>query len=353
MRAKGLLFCLLALLLPALAKAQGFAGLGSDAAGFALPERRALSFPADHGPHPDFRIEWWYLTANLQDAQGTEYGVQWTLFRSALAPRRVQGWASPQIWLGHAAVTTPKAHFPMERFARDGIGQADVIATPFAAHIDDWQMVALPGARGLDALRLTARGAEAGYDLTLRADGPLVLHGTDGYSVKSAGGQASHYYSQPFYAVEGRLSLPEGPVTVSGQAWLDREWSSQPLEGDQTGWDWLSLHLETGKLMAARVRDDSGAYVFGTWIAPDGTATALTGDDLSLTPLEESETAGRSLPTRWRVRHGAQDIDVIVEALNRDAWMALSVPYWEGPVRVTDSQSGTASGRGYLEMTGY
>src|SRR3954447_9150693 len=89
------------------ALAQGFAGLGMDAEGFAAvtPGKR-FAFPADHGPHPDFRIEWWYVTANLTDSNGVAHGVQWTLFRHAVRPGAQQeGWANQQIWMGHAAVT--------------------------------------------------------------------------------------------------------------------------------------------------------------------------------------------------------------------------------------------------------
>ena len=51
------------------ARAQGFAGLGENAEGFAaVVPGRTFAFPADHGPHPEFRIEWWYVTANLKDA---------------------------------------------------------------------------------------------------------------------------------------------------------------------------------------------------------------------------------------------------------------------------------------------
>ena len=53
--------------LPLASLAQGFAGLGSGAEGFKLPETNpTFQFPSDDGSHPDFRIEWWYLTANLQ-----------------------------------------------------------------------------------------------------------------------------------------------------------------------------------------------------------------------------------------------------------------------------------------------
>ncbi|MET0968977.1 MAG: lipocalin-like domain-containing protein, partial [Tardiphaga sp.] len=126
------------------AVAQGFAGLGRDAEGFAaVVPGRALTFPADHGPHPDYRIEWWYLTANLTDVAGQAYGVQWTLFREAMAAgAQGDGWATPQIWMGHAAVTSAATHHSAETFARGGVGQAGVTATPFRAWIDAWEITA-------------------------------------------------------------------------------------------------------------------------------------------------------------------------------------------------------------------
>ena len=115
--------------------ARGFAGLGEDVGGFAsVVPGRPIAFPADHGPRPDYRVEWWYLTANLQDAQGTAYGVQWTLFRQAMTPGAADdGFASRQLWMGHAAITGATTHRFAERFARGGVGQAGVQAAPFAA----------------------------------------------------------------------------------------------------------------------------------------------------------------------------------------------------------------------------
>lgn len=337
---------LLLLWLPVQAMAQGFAGLGTGAGDFARPDPgRVLQFPADHGAHPEFRIEWWYLTANLTGPDGTPYGLQWTLFRSALAPRDGQGWDTPQLWMGHAAVTTPQAHFVTERLARGGIGQAGVQAAPFAAWIDEWRMEG----PDLDRLRLTASGPDFAYDVALSATGPLVLHGQNGYSVKSGAGQASHYYSQPFFQVAGTLTLPTGQVPVTGTAWLDREWSSQPLAQDQRGWDWFSLSFDTGdKLMGFVLRGDTD-YTAATWIAADGRATAFPGGAFAATPLARHRVAGREVPVEWRVRLPDRGVDVTVKALNPDAWMATSVPYWEGPVTI----SGSHGGVGYLEMTGY
>lgn len=342
------LLAALVLALPGAALAQGYAGLGTEAEGFALPDPAyRFDFPADHGPHPEFRIEWWYVTANLTGADGREYGLQWTLFRSALAPERTEGWSSPQIWMGHAGLTTPEAHFAAERFARDGVGQAGVTAEPFAAWIDEWRMAG----PSLSEVALSAQGADFGYDVRLSADLPFVPQGDEGYSVKSQSGQASHYYSQPFYEVTGTLTLPEGAVAVTGQAWLDREWSSQPLDSGQEGWDWLSLHFDSGaKLMAFQVRDATrGAYTVGTWIAPDGTPTPYGDGAITLDALTRDSVAGRELPTAWRVRLAERNLDVEARALNPDSWMGLSFPYWEGPVQVT----GSHPGRGYLEMTGY
>ena len=328
--------------------AQGFAGLGTDAEGFAMPQPgHVFSFPQDHGGHPDFRIEWWYVTANLTGPDGALYGLQWTLFRSALQPGEAEGWDSPQVWFGHAAVTSATTHRAAERFGRGGTGQAGVTAEPFEAWIDDWRMAG----DLLGTAQLSATGTDFAYDVTLRARGPLVFHGQDGFSVKSAAGQASHYYSQPFFDVEGTLTLPEGEVPVRGSAWLDREWSSQPLAEDQSGWDWFSLSFASGdKLMGFRLRDaGGGAFTSATWIAADGTTTPYGDGALVATPLEESRVAGRDVPTRWRVRLDDRGLDVTVAALNSQAWMGLTVPYWEGPVVVT----GSHEGRGYLEMTGY
>ncbi len=339
------MICLL--LIPFSAYAQGFSGLGSNVEGFATPTPNPkFEFPADHGPHPDFRIEWWYVTANLAGSDGTPYGLQWTLFRTALAPEEGSGWSAPQLWMGHAAVTTPDAHYVSERLARGGIGQAGVEAAPFNAWIDDWTL-----AGSFETLTMTAAGTKFAYDMALTANGPLVLHGNGGYSIKSAGGQASYYYSQPFYNITGTLTLPEGDIDVTGVAWLDREWSTQPLGADQTGWDWFSLSFDDGsKLMGFALHETGGdLFTSATWITPDGQSIAYSDGAFQAVPLTLNEVAGRILPVRWQVTLPEQGVDVIVQAINSDAWMATSVPYWEGPITI----SGSHDGQGYLEMTGY
>lgn len=343
---------LLMLLMAVPALAQGFAGLGSDATGFALPRRGVeLTFPRDHGAHADYRIEWWYLTANLEGEDGLDYGAQWTLFRSALAPGERQGWQDPQVWMGHAALTSADMHWSAERFARGGIGQAGVTLSPFAASIDDWRMTSRAvGGDEMSALDVSAAGEGFSYALKLDAMGALVMQGDKGYSVKSAEGQASYYYSQPFYRVSGTITIEGQSIKVSGQAWFDHEWSSQPLSAGQTGWDWFSFHFASGeKLMGFRLRDDGEGFTSATWINADGRPEPQPPGALRVTPLQWADAEGHRVPVRWRVSLPAKGVDVTTRALNEAAWMDTRISYWEGPVRI----EGTHPGRGYVEMTGY
>jgi predicted secreted hydrolase len=335
--------------------AQGFAGLGRDAEGFAaVVPGRPLTFPADHGPHPDYRIEWWYLTANLTDASGNAYGAQWTLFRQAMAAgAQGDGWATPQIWMGHAAVTSAKSHHATETFARGGIGQAGVTATPFRAWIDAWEMRGIEGFndRSVAPLDVSASSADFNYQLRLDAKQPLVLQGDSGYSRKSERGQASYYYSQPYFTASGVLTINGKEIAVTGRAWMDREYSSQPLASDQTGWDWFSLHLpDNAKLMLFRLRQKDGAHYFaGNWITADGKSEQLASGAIDMTPTVMTEIAGRRIPTSWKVSIASRGLQIATSPLNARSWMTTSFPYWEGPVSFTGSHSGT----GYLEMTGY
>jgi predicted secreted hydrolase len=344
------------LALTAKARAQGFAGLEEKADGFArVAPGKTFSFPADHGPHPEFRIEWWYVTANLRDAAGNAYGAQWTLFRQAMQPgTALEGWATQQVWMAHAAVTRADTHRTTETLARGGVGQAGVEAEPFRAWIDAWQMRALGGfdANNVAPLELTASAADFSYSVRLTADHPLVLQGDAGFSKKSERShQASYYYSQPFFKVAGELSIDDKPVAVTGLAWMDREWSSQPLAPDQSGWDWFALHCDSGeKLMLYRMREASGRhYASGNFVSPDRKGVALAATEIAMTPKGTTDIAGRKIPTAWHVAIPRLNLTIDCAPLNPKSWMGTSFAYWEGPI----SFAGSHRGIGYLELTGY
>ena len=351
MTALRLLLAALLAAAPLRIEAQGFAGMAGEAEGYAeVTPDRAITFPEDHGAHPRFRIEWWYITANLRDGADRPLGAQFTLFRFATRPEPGgEGWADGQVWMGHAALTTADRHLQAERLARGGIGQAGVETGPFRAWIDHWRFES----RGetFSPLRLGASGAAFAYELTLTAGGPMVLQGDDGYSVKSESGQASHYASQPYFSVSGSVTIEGETRRVDGRGWMDREWSSQLLAEDQPGWDWFSLHLPAGeKLMLYRLRSEDGDhYLTGNWITPDGESTRLAPGAVEMVPLEAAAVAGRSVPVRWRIEIPARDLTIETRPLNPRAWNATSTAYWEGPVFF----DGTHAGEGYLEMTGY
>ena len=176
--------------------------------------------------------------------------------------------------------------------------------------------------------------------------------GDAGYSKKSETSAASHYYSQPFYNVEGWVTLNGERHVVEGVGWLDREWSSDLLDKSQLGWDWFSLHLNDGrKVMLFKVRHTSGNdFLSGSWIDQDGTKKPLNASDIELEETAYSTVKGRQIPTKWKISFpGRNSLTLNINALNTRSWMDTRFPYWEGPISV----SGDLLGVGYLEMTGY
>ncbi len=309
-----------------------------------------ITFPRDHGLHKNFRIEWWYFTANLKSESIDNLGIQWTLFKSNLKsesrknPERLNGF-----WMAHSALTTETLHYSDERFAREKSGQAGVTLNPFKAWIDNWSVT---GDDKLENIKLESSSVDFSFSLKLSTKLSPVLQGDKGFSKKSEQRAASHYYSQPFYSVQGWVILNGKRHVVEGVGWLDREWSSNLLNKNQRGWDWFSLHLDNGeKVMLFKVRHDNGPdFLSGSWIKKDGTKNSLTSKDFQLKETAFSIIKGKKVPTKWKIElFGRVPLTINTQALNTNSWMETSFPYWEGPILL----SGDWSGVGYLEMTGY
>ena len=317
-----------------------------------------LTFPADHQAHPDFRHEWWYLTANLIDENGNALGVQWTQFRFAAAPQdsgngtKKTTWQSQQIYMAHSAVTTKDKHYADEKWSRDQAELAGVSASPFRVYLDDWQWNS--SSDDLFPATLNANSDQFGYSLKLTNNTPYQKQGEQGYSTKSGDGKvASYYYSQPFIDVSGEVTIDGITHQVSGKGWIDREWSSQFLLDSQQGWDWFALRLsdETSLVVFQLRNSTSGkaSYAHAKLMKQDGSGIAISQQDVSLTAIKQTEIDGRDYPTEWQVSIPTQQIELTVSALNPEAKMPLSVPYWEGPIVI----EGTHSCTGYMELTGY
>lgn len=363
--------------------------LASNMGKKADPDYR-MSFPQDHGTHDQFDIEWWYLTANLQDEAGDPYGLQWTLFRfknprpsssqaeannssSSLKNSPVtlnestvsldKKWHNDQIYMAHASIHSLDTHWFSEKFARGGVGNAGLTALPLNLFIDDWQWLNSDGDIGLFPSTLTFSAtdtskpnAEASATFTLNQTGPLVQHGDNGFSVKSNSGHASHYYSAPFISIEGELTqaidtVTTAPIKLKGQAWFDQEWTSQLLDTGTQGWDWLSLHLDDGnKIMAFRMRlKNQDDYVTGSYITSTGEQITLQPGDLTLRPVSVKKVDGRQLPLIWKLMIPSKKIDLTISTLKDKQWNNAAVPYYEGMVKIEGSHGGV----GFLELTGY
>ena len=340
------------------------AGLLGDDADEAY--ERALSvrpffFPADHGPHPSFRNEWWYVTGNLDDDDGQRFGFELTIFRFSLTPFEPESpsaWRSNQVYIAHLAVTDAEreAFHVAQRYSRGAVGLAGATAEPFRVWLDDWEIRAASG----DSWQLTASDPDFGVDLRLDPLKAPTLNGDAGLSQKSAEpGNASYYYSITRLATEGVISVDGRDYRVSGLSWVDREWSTSALAADQVGWDWFSLQLDDGTdLMFYQLRNNDGSadeYSGGTLVDADGNSAHLEIDDVDLSVRDYWESsAGGSYPARWTLAVPSAGLELEVRPVIADQELFTTVRYWEGAVDVTGTRNGEPiSGRGYVELTGY
>nr|PMH88331.1 hydrolase [Shewanella sp. 10N.286.48.B5] len=321
-----------------------------------LPDHQ-LNFPQDHLSHDKFRQEWWYLTANMTTEAGEELGLQWTQFRIALSAADTaapNNWATNQMFMSHAALTSASKHQAKEKWSRAHPQLAHVSSNPLTIALDDWQWRSETNA--LFPANLTVNTEKFGYQLSLTSNAPMNLQGDNGYSIKSPNGEvASYYYSQPFIDLTGSINRDGKTEIVTGKAWLDREWSSQFLTKSQQGWDWFSIRLDDGSaLMLFQLRNsNSEAFFSARRMFFDGNGRNINSkshpNDIKVTPLSWQQTDSGRYPISWQVSITSEDIDVTVKALNPNSDMPLTISYWEGPISV----SGSHSGNGYMELTGY
>ncbi|MEO0054803.1 MAG: hypothetical protein RLZZ50_750 [Verrucomicrobiota bacterium] len=362
--------------------------------GFRVPQPGPVfTFPRDHGAHPDYKIEWWYLTGHLFTAEtpARRFGFQATFFRSA-APRAVAARPAPaafghdQIYLAHMAlidVATGK-FLHQERLNRAGWA-ASASTETLDVRNGDWSLALLPQTEPppqsisqsmideridlggeSEVLRLVGGiRADACFSLSLTPEKPLVRFGDDGYSRKGAAPTAASYYlTFSRLAVTGTLSL-EGATAmpVTGQAWMDHEYSSSQLDESQVGWDWLSAQLHDGRELmfyALRRRDGSlDPASTLTWIDREGRTTKAPYRWEPLTTWKSPHT-GATYPQRIRLittdpATGRESV-FLVAPFHPDQELGGSlggVTYWEGACRILAADGVAELGSAYLELTGY
>ncbi len=333
-------------------------GLAEDRVVYAKVSHDApVVLPRDHGAHPEFKTEWWYVTGWLQTGKGP-VGFQITFFRSRVPfddgnPSR---FAARQVIVGHVALADPAVgHLDHgQRIAREGFGLAEAKTGDTDVVLDDWRLV-----RNKDGTFTAHAGANAfTLDLHFTPAQAALLQGENGYSRKGPDeGEASAYFSMPHLSVSGQLTRGGQAESIHGEAWLDREWSSSFLNPRSVGWDWAGLNMDDGSAVTVfRVRDAQGHPVWagGSVRQADGTLTHLGPGDVTFATRRTwlSARTGAEYPVETTVSvktpAGTKRFELrpLLDDQELDTRSTGGPVYWEGAVQVE-------GGRGYLELVGY
>ena len=322
---------------------------------------RPLMFPRDHGAHPDFRTEWWYLTGWLDVPGGAAVGFQVTFFRTRteVDPANPSAFAAKQLIIAHAALAdSARGSLQLdERIARTGFGVAGASEVDTDVHLGTWRFERLPG--GEYRCVLPARGFA--LEIAARPTQPLLLQGDAGYSRKGPlPAQASYYYSQPQLDVRARLTRDGQSRLLTGLGWLDHEWSSSLLATDAAGWDWVGMNLDDGSALTAFQMRRQGAagdalHAYASLRSASGTTRMFPPEQVRF--IRRSEWASPRTRATWPV---AQELRVgdrtfltrpLMNDQELDSRMTTGAVYWEGSSELLEGDRRV--GRGYLEMTGY
>lgn len=341
---------------PASAPVSELLGEAENSGGFSYPKPgRPFRFPDDHGPHRDFRSEWWYFTGNLDSPEGP-FGYELTFFRQALlgplqrVESRTSAWANPENWMVHFAVTdiVRKRHQPFQRLSRSALQLAG--ASRDRVWLEDW----VAQRTGQNDFHLKADRDGWSLDLTLQALKYPVLQGENGYSQKGdRPEQSSHYYSLTRLQTRGEIQTPAGHYKVTGQSWMDREWSTQALDASLAGWDWFALQLDSGQdVMYYQLRKKSGQasdWSRGCVVDQDGRVQRFSKLPMDVGKYWASPLDGSRYPAQWTLTvPGVGRLTVVPRLENQEV---LGVArYWEGAVVVSGQG---LKGQGYVELVGY
>ncbi len=324
---------------------------------------RVLSFPKDHGKHPETQTEWWYFTGNL-DSKDNRWGFQLTFFRRSMIRQKAftdSAWGIRDIYPSHFAITDANGgrFFHSEIISREGPGLAMAKDDDLHVTVKNWKAYR-EGAN----IKLYASEGAYGIELTLSPSKPIVLHGENGFSRKGKDSkQASYYYSFTRLNATGVLKFDGKAHEVNGQVWMDHEFGSSILSGEQAGWDWFSIQLDDKtELMVFSLRDKKGVFEkpFGTLVLEDGKPVELSGKGIKITPTGSwtSQRSKTSYPSGWKLSVEDEEIELVVKPVIQDQELSTAgstqVVYWEGAVDVTGYRKGKpVAGRGYVELVGY
>jgi predicted secreted hydrolase len=321
-----------------------------------------ITLPQDHFPHYQFRTEWWYFTGNVKAVDGRPFGYQLTFFRHGYRPPGVgqpvtSRFVMNDVKFAHFAVTDVSAgkfHFD-SRVSRGAFGEAGFADGNRVAWIDNWEL------DFNNNFKLTASAKDYAIDLELTPERPAILQGEDGLSQKADGaGHASYYYSIPRLKTSGTIKIGTENYKVEGRSWFDREWATNQLTPEQSGWNWFAIQLSDGSdMMLYQMRLGKGgidSHSNGKWIAADGASTELTADEFQLVPKKywTSLASKANYPIEWKLTIPKLSLDLQIAPALENQELKLAVVYWEGCIRLKGQRAGKpVDGVGYMELTGY
>jgi predicted secreted hydrolase len=323
------------------------------------------NFPRDTGSHPGYRTEWWYYTGRLLDAKRREYGYELTFFRSGLSyppVRYSSAWGANDLYFAHFAVVAPAYRsFDYDELAsRGALGLANAATGPQNVWLKTWS-----ARREGETHRLLAEGKGWRADLRAVPLKPPALHGLNGYSQKGAGAtHASYYYSYTRMKTVGTLWRNGEAIPVTGESWMDHEFSTDSLAPDEIGWDWFSVQLsDDEEFMLYRMRRRAGGpdpHSGGSWVDPAGKTTTLRLADYGIEELNRWTSPKTKIvyPSEWSVRIPSKGLLLRLKPVMANQELvtqkSTGVTYWEGAIEATGTLKGKpVRGRGYVELTGY
>ena len=330
----------------------------ADAAYAPVAVGHPLRFPEDLGSHPQFRTEWWYVTGWLATDSGESLGFQITFFRTKpdIDPDNPSHFAPRQIIVAHCALSDPKRGtlWQDQKIRRAALGLAGAMEGDTQVWVDQWSLK-----RAAQTYIAKVAAEDFSFDLALSETQAALINGEEGVSRKGPQPQAaSYYYSLPHMQVTGTISRQGRPSRVSGEAWFDHEWSSEYLDAQAAGWDWIGINLQDGgALMAFQIRgvDGKPRWAGGTIRTGAGISQILKPEDVQFRAGRRwtSPRTGIAYPVEWTVRADNKEFRLLplFDDQENDTRLSTGAIYWEGAVRAFDKDAQV--GRGYLELTGY
>lgn len=319
-------------------------------------------FPADHGPHDQYRTEWWHLTGVLTDESGSRLGVQLSVARVGLKPEpldRTSRWAATGIYAGQitlsgAGVDGLRTH---QRVSRGALGLAGARARPLRIWVENWRLEQIDDAGPALALKIQVAAENLDVDLELHSTKPLV--DANELAGQQAGQPAPFvFYIQPRLSAKGTLSIAGRPTRVGGAVSMEHAWGELPLPGGPVARDRFTLYLDDAReLFCIRTHrvDGSGTPAANcVLVGREGSPLSLSSDEIEMEPLDhwENERTGTVYPVRWALRIPERGLELEIIPQSADQAGTGWMPSWAGPVRL-ELASGEPAGYGFVQLNGY